>query len=36
MTPRTGADLCAFVLVVGGAAVVWTGVAWVALTAIWG
>jgi hypothetical protein len=36
MTPvRTKGERCACALVVAGAAVVWSGVAWLAVTSIW-
>jgi hypothetical protein len=36
MTPRTAGERCAFVLVAAGAAMVWSGVACLAASLIWG
>jgi hypothetical protein len=37
MTPaRTRGERCACALVIAGAVVVWSGVAWVAVTSVWG
>jgi len=36
MTPRTAGERCAFALVAAGAAIVWSGVACLAASLIWG